>query len=64
MGQRQIPGCHGENNDYILGTKGRAQIGGGLIITGKDAIARPTCGLTIRTMTSGAILAPAKYVPD
>jgi len=38
MGQRQIPGCHGENNDYILGTKGRAQIGGGLIITGKDAI--------------------------
>ncbi|SVD15211.1 uncharacterized protein METZ01_LOCUS368065, partial [marine metagenome] len=38
LGQRQIPGCHGENNDYILGTKGRAQIGGGLIITGKDAI--------------------------
>ena len=38
LGQRQIPGCHGETNDYILGTKGRAQIGGGLIITGKDAI--------------------------
>ncbi len=38
LGQRQIPGCHGENNDYILGTKGRAQIAGGLIITGKDAI--------------------------
>ena len=38
LGQRQIPGCHGENNDYIHGTKGRAQIGGGLIITGKDAI--------------------------
>jgi len=38
LGQRQIPGCHGENADYILGTKGRAQIAGGLIISGKDAI--------------------------
>ena len=38
LGQRQIPGCHNENNDYILGTKGRAQIAGGLLIFGKDAI--------------------------
>ncbi len=38
LGQRQIPGCHNENNDYILGTKGRAHIAGGLLILGKDAI--------------------------
>ena len=38
LGQRQIPGCHGENSDYILGTKGRAQIAGGLLLFGKDAI--------------------------
>ena len=31
LGQRQIPVCHNENNDYIIGTKGRAQIAGGLL---------------------------------
>jgi len=28
LAQRQIPGCYGENSDYILGTKGNAYIGG------------------------------------
>lgn len=31
MGCRQIAGCHRENADYILGTKGRLTIGRGLI---------------------------------
>ncbi len=38
LGQRQVPGCHGENNDYILGSKGRAQISGALVLFGKNAI--------------------------
>ena len=31
MGCRQISGCHRENADYILGTKGRLTIGRGLM---------------------------------
>ena len=27
LAQRQIPGCHNENNLYVLGTKGAGQIG-------------------------------------
>ncbi len=30
LGCRQIPGCHNENSDYILGSKGRATIGRGM----------------------------------
>ena len=41
LGQRQIPGCHGENNDYIYGTKGRATIARGqCIIQNEDGIWR------------------------
>jgi len=29
VGQRQIPGCHNENSDYIMGTKGVCTIGRG-----------------------------------
>jgi hypothetical protein len=29
VGQRQIPHCHNENTDYILGSKGQATIGRG-----------------------------------
>ncbi len=30
LGCRQIPGCHNENSDYILGSKGRAIMGSGM----------------------------------
>ncbi len=32
LGQRQTPGCYGENNDYLLGTEGRAEISRGQAI--------------------------------
>ncbi|MBM3793127.1 MAG: Gfo/Idh/MocA family oxidoreductase [Acidobacteria bacterium] len=38
IGQRQIEGCHNENSDYIMGTKGAALIGRGPMprITGEN----------------------------
>jgi myo-inositol 2-dehydrogenase / D-chiro-inositol 1-dehydrogenase len=35
LAQRQITGCHNENNLYVLGTKGTAIIRGGVEITGE-----------------------------
>lgn len=38
LAQRQIPGCHNENNLYVYGTKGVATITGrGVMITGENA---------------------------
>ena len=36
MAQRQIAGCHNENNLYVMGTKGSAFIKGGVEITGAN----------------------------
>lgn len=33
LAQRQIPGCHGENNLYVMGTKGNASLARGSYIT-------------------------------
>ena len=40
LSQRQIPGCHGENSLYVLGTKGAA------LIKGKDALINDLSGKT------------------
>lgn len=38
LAQRQIPGCHNENNLYVLGSKGSGNITGrGVFITGENA---------------------------
>ena len=38
LAQRQIPGCHNENNLYVFGTKGTGNIGGrGVVIDGESA---------------------------
>ncbi|MEZ6056859.1 MAG: Gfo/Idh/MocA family oxidoreductase [Planctomycetaceae bacterium] len=37
ISQRQITGCYGENNCYILGSKGQANIARGVYITGENA---------------------------
>jgi len=36
LAQRQIPGCHNENNLLVMGTKGSAYIKGGVGITGAN----------------------------
>lgn len=36
LAQRQITGCHNENNCYLLGTKGQGSISKGVFITGEQ----------------------------